>query len=185
MIGPRHRRVGSEPGVPRGAYKGHKQDQFLDAFAKMGFVYQAADAVGINPATIRMWRKKYPEFDAQFLEAERKTTELLERSALQRAIIGEARGIYHNGKRVATEMEKSDTLTIFLLKARDRRKYGDRLVHDVQIRFASGLLAEVMKSLRVLPTICPHCQTRLDLKEKIGSELKRLSLTFEPAEYGV
>jgi len=175
-------RQGPKAGVPRGAYKEHLKQPFLDAFRKTGFIYQACDAVGVNRHTVLQWRRTDQAFADEFRESEGRTTEVLERSALQRAVVGDQKPVYHNGKVVGHVLEKSDLLTIFLLKARDRKKYGDRLVHDVQIRFASGLLAEVMKALRGIPTACPHCKTRLDVKEQVGQHLLELSKSFDPED---
>jgi hypothetical protein len=169
------------PGV-RGAYKERLKKPWIEAFRKLGFIHQACEAVKISRKAVLEWRQNDPAFRDAFNEAEQRLTEMLEQSALQRALVGEKRGVYHDGKVVGNEMQKSDTLTIFLLKARDRKKYGDRMIHDVQIRFASGIVAEVMKALRLIPTTCPHCKTRMDVKENVGKFLIDLSRNFEAQE---
>ena len=52
--------------------------------------------------------------------------EKLEDEAVRRGVEGVERGIYHNGKRIATECEYSDTLLIFLLKGAMPEKYRER-----------------------------------------------------------
>ncbi len=163
----------------RGVDKKTAKDRFLEAFRQFGFLYQAAEAVGVDRGTVLLWRKADPEFDQAIRDSEIRMTEMLERSALQRALIGSQRNVYHNGRVVGNYREKSDTLTIFLLKARNREKYGDRLVHEVQIRFASSLVTEIVKALRTVPQMCPHCKTSLSIRQDLGATLLGLSRSFE------
>lgn len=53
---------------------------------------------------------------------------------------------------------------------------------EININFAAILIAEVMKSLRLIPGMCPHCKTRMDVKDNIGKHLLELSRKFEAGE---
>lgn len=63
--------------------------------------------------TYYRWRDEDPEFAAAVDEAIEEGTDVLEDIALRRA------------------KKQSDTLVIFLLKARRRDKYGDKSLHEV------------------------------------------------------
>lgn len=56
-------------------------------------------------------------------------TDLLEDEAQRRARDGTQKPIYQGGKKVGIVNEYSDTLLIFLLKARRRGKFGDKVQH--------------------------------------------------------
>lgn len=54
----------------------------------------------------------------------------MEREAYRRAVDGVEKGVYYKGDRIATEHEYSDTLLIFMLKARAPEKYRENLKVD-------------------------------------------------------
>jgi hypothetical protein len=63
------------------------------------------------------------------------------------------------------------------------RGYGKpNQVIEVQVTFAMVIVAEVMKALRMIPPACPHCHTKIGLREKIGRFLLDLSKRFEEQE---
>jgi len=63
------------------------------------------------------------------------------------------------------------------------RGYGKpNQVIEVQLGFAMTLVAEVMKALRLVPTTCPHCKTKMDLRQKIAQFLLDLSKRFDSQE---
>lgn len=53
---------------------------------------------------------------------------------------------------------------------------------EISVNFAATLIAEVMKALRLVPHTCPHCKTRMDVKENVGRHLLELSRKFEAGE---
>jgi hypothetical protein len=53
---------------------------------------------------------------------------------------------------------------------------------EIQGNFAAAIVAEVMKSLRLIPSTCPHCKTRSDVKETVGRHLLELSRKLEAGE---
>lgn len=84
---------------------------FLDAFRLTGNVTQACSASGVGRSTVYRWQEHDEQFALSFRQAELESTELLEAEAQRRAVSG------------------SDTLLIFLLKARAPEKYRER--HDI------------------------------------------------------
>lgn len=106
----------------------------LEHFAVYGNITQAAIHAGIERKTIYNWQEHDDEFAVAFREAELKATEHLEAEARRRAVEGvdKQRRVYDNRGNLIdeyTETSYSDTLLIFLLKARAPEKYRDR--HDI------------------------------------------------------
>lgn len=106
-----------------------RKKRFLTAFALMGNIYKACQASNIGRSTVYEWQEKDDQFVHDFRQAEIESTERLEAEAYRRAHDGVLKEtpIHHNGKIIYTveEWKYSDTLLIFLLKARNRAKYGD------------------------------------------------------------
>lgn len=117
---------------------------------------------------------------------------------MARAVNGSSHLILHNGQIVREpstakdkngkdipgnpliKREYSDLLLMFMLKARDRDKYSDRMKHEFDTRIAQAIAAEVVSALRkVVPEFCPGCKTHLGLPAKISEELKTLSAKLQ------
>lgn len=114
------------------AQSDHLKKAFLKDFAQTGNISESCRNVGITRRrTVYEWQEKDDAFAFAYREAEITATEVLEAEARRRAVDGVAREIpiYHNGKLLHTviETKHSDTLLIFLLKARDPAKYRDRM----------------------------------------------------------
>lgn len=109
---------------------------FLQTLANTGNVRASCLAAGVNPVTAYRTRDRSEAFAQQWAEAERQATQLLEAEAWRRAAQGVEKGIYHQGERIATERQYSDTLLIFLLKARDPAKYREN--HKVEMSGPDG-----------------------------------------------
>lgn len=94
------------------------QRRFLEAFAETGMVSQACRIAGINRSTAYRARQRNESFALAWADVEERTTEELEQVARQRAVDG------------------SDTLMIFLLKARRPETYREnvKIEHSGQIR---------------------------------------------------
>lgn len=95
-----------------------------------GNVSEAAEAAGINRTTAYEARKVSESFAAKWDTAIEKAIDSLEKEAFRRARDGVQKGVYHNGELVATELQYSDTLLIFLMKGHRPEKYRDR--HEVK-----------------------------------------------------
>ena len=86
-----------------------RQQAFLAAYAICGVVSEAADAASTTRATVYRWRDEDDEFAEAFADAHEVYTDSLETVASTRARGG-----------------KSDTMTIFMLKANRPTKYSER-----------------------------------------------------------
>lgn len=112
---------------------------FLDVFRLHGNISAACRAIGIGRRTVYDWQEQDDIFALGFREAEIESTERLEAEAYRRAHDGvvKTKGVYYLGARIADEevIDYSDTLLIFLLKARNREKYGDhaRITNDTAV----------------------------------------------------
>lgn len=91
-----------------------KGEQLLDKLSKGYSVTAACKAEGVARRSYYEWRAADPEFAANADEAIEAGTDLLEDEA----------------KRRATGPDGSDTLLIFLLKARRPDKYKDRVANE-------------------------------------------------------
>lgn len=112
----------------------HLKKRFLEVFAEHGIISHAADAVGIDRNSVYYWQEHDDQFAAAFAQAEIHATEVLESVARRRAVDGvdKQRRVYDSRGNLIdeyTETTYSDTLMIFLLKARAPEKYRDR--HDI------------------------------------------------------
>jgi hypothetical protein len=126
--------------------------RFLEDFAQTGNVTESCQNVGIRRrATVYDWQERDDEFVAGFREAEIKATEVLETAARRRAVDGVTTitPILHRGRVVyqIAETKYSDTLLIFLLKARAPEKYRDNVAvsHSGQVDVTLGSARRVLR----------------------------------------
>lgn len=106
---------------------------FLDNFREYGNITLGAKQAGIDRHTVYWWQEHDEQFAIAFREAELQSTEVLEAEARRRAVVGVQRLKFDRGQAVIDpdtgeayrELEYSDTLLIFLLKARNPSKYRD------------------------------------------------------------
>ncbi len=116
------------------ALKEYKKAPFLEAFARIGTIAGAADAVGISRYAVHDWKKNDPAFAEGFKQAENSLTENLESVAVDKALKGD------------------NQLIQFLLKARKPQTYTERYKHEIEsAQFGQliGLMTSVLK--RVVP----------------------------------
>jgi hypothetical protein len=108
-----------------------QKEAFLDAFRRTGIISRACEQTAVNRANVYRWQEHDPEFLAAFRIAEVESTEMLEAEALSRAVDGVEK-VSANG---TPYIDKSDTLLIFLLKARKPHVYRDRVdvAHSGQV----------------------------------------------------
>jgi hypothetical protein len=147
----------------RGAYKEAKKPLFLEAFRKTGTIWGAARAVGISREAVYDWKENDPEFAQAFQEADEEVTELLESTAIQRAVEGVSQPVVYKGRvvrdkdgqAIEARREHSDALLMFLLRARRPEKYthyaGDRAEHDKEpltINVVSYATGEVIGQIK-------------------------------------
>jgi hypothetical protein len=96
-------------------------DKFIDGLRNGLSVLAAAKATGISHGQFYRVREKSQEFAKNWDAAYKDGTALLEHEAQRRAVQGTNKPVFYLGKKIATVTEYSDTLLIFLLKARDPR----------------------------------------------------------------
>jgi hypothetical protein len=108
----------------------HQKRLFLDALGAKHLVSAAAKAAGVHRSTPCAWRESDENFARRWDEIVDESTDLLEREAYRRAAVGVEKPVYQGGGKVGTVREFSDTLLIFLLKARRPAVYRDH--HQVE-----------------------------------------------------
>jgi hypothetical protein len=116
--------------------------RFLEVFAETGNVTEACRRAGVKRrATVYEWQEHDVDFGLAFHEAEAIATEVLESEARRRAVEGviTETPLIYRGKVVRTivETKYSDTLLIFLLKARAPEKYRENIAIKHSGRVAS------------------------------------------------
>lgn len=117
---------------------------WLEAFEEGGTVVAACKASDVPRSTAYQWRSKDEAFLLAWHDIEEATTERMEREAYRRGVEGVDRAVYHMGKVIGAERQYSDTLLIFMLKARKPDTYRDN-VHvkqDIKISAAGSALVE-------------------------------------------
>lgn len=103
-----------------------KKRAFLASFAVLGNISAACREAGIDRDTYRWWMEHDETFGFYVAQANQAATEHLEETAYKRAVEGSQKAVYQGGALVGYHTETSDTLLIFLLKARAPEKYRDR-----------------------------------------------------------
>jgi hypothetical protein len=104
---------------------------FLGALAETGGnVTAACKKAKLPRATAYEWRDEDEAFRKDWDAALEIGTDALEDEALRRARDGVKKPIYQQGKRVGYVQEYSDTLLIFMLKARRPDKFRERIQHS-------------------------------------------------------
>lgn len=106
--------------------KSDRQAAFLEALSTGVGVREAAKAAGVGCSTAYEWRKCDMSFADEWEAAYGSGTDVLAQEATRRAVDGVPKPVFYNGKKVGEVREYSDTLLIFLLKARDPRQYCDK-----------------------------------------------------------
>lgn len=106
----------------------HLKAEFLTRFRVHGNISAACREIGMtNRTEVYRWQEHDDEFAAEFQQAEIEATETMEREAYRRAVEGTEEPIYHQGDQVGSVRKYSDTLLIFMLKARNPSKYRERV----------------------------------------------------------
>ena len=118
--------MGGLSGHQKGPKEQRWQARFLEALAKTGIVSDACMASGVGRSRAYAWREQSPHFAGQWAEAERAATDALEAEALRRAALGVRKPVFYKGEICGHVEEYSDTLLIFLLKARDPERFRER-----------------------------------------------------------
>lgn len=117
--------------------------KFFDCIAKCNTVSHACRVTKIARSTAEYYRKHYDWVAERWKEAELAGTEYLESAGLSRAIKGvkKEKGIYFEGRLIATEKEYkySDTIWLAAMAARDPRYRKDTLDSKVMVELHKAL----------------------------------------------
>lgn len=100
-------------------------EKFLDGFRDRCTVSGACEVAGVDRSTAYRERQRNEEFALAWHDLEQETTDTLEREAFRRAAEGVEEPVYHRGEEVGHVRKYSDTLLIFLLKARKPEMYRE------------------------------------------------------------
>jgi uncharacterized protein YycO len=134
--------------------KEDRQKAFLAAYAECGTILHAAKAAKITRETHYEWLRSDEAYKERFEEARKEAVEYLEREARRRAIEGtRSKKFTKSGDPIVDpetgkqyeELEYSDTLLIFLLKANAPEKYRER--SDLNVSGTLGHAGQVIIQL--------------------------------------
>jgi len=103
-----------------------KRRVFLEALALSANVTQSARVAKLDRNTAYDWRAADKEFAEAWDRAVELGTDALEDEAVRRGMAGVKKPIFQGGKLVGHVNEFSDTLLIFMLKARRPMVFRDR-----------------------------------------------------------
>lgn len=93
-------------------------------------VRDAARTACVARCTAYRWRDDDPEFAEAWDDAIDAGTELMEREAIRRGMSGVSKPVFHKGQVCGHLQEYSDTLLIFMLKARRPHVYRERATFE-------------------------------------------------------
>ena len=108
----------------------HKKERFLIELASGASVRTAALSVSVKPEAPYEWRKLDQAFAERWQLAEEAGTDLIEEEAFRRAVTGVEKPVYRGGEIVGHVSDFSDTMLMFLLKARRPERYGGKAADD-------------------------------------------------------
>lgn len=150
---------------PAKSARDKRKAAFLAAFQETLFIGAAAKKIKIDRTTFYYWLEHDPVFAAEFELADQEVTEIYETALAKRAL------------------ESDTTALIFALKARNPKKYTERFRHEIEAPKFDHIFSELLSLLKQrLVSACPHCQTKLSIREDIGRDLLALSARLEKSK---
>ena len=120
---------------------GHLKKAFIEDFRFHGNISRSCRALKINRSTVYEWQETDDVWLAEFRQAEIEATETMEAEAYRRAVEGTAKPVFHQGAQCGVVQEYSDTLLIFMLKARAPDKYRDNVSVTLQVKAEAERIA--------------------------------------------
>lgn len=107
-----------------------KREKFLNALAESASVVKACEIAKIGRRTVYEWREKDKDFAAAWERALDIGTDALEDEATRRAFEGWDEPVHYQGVATSSIRKYSDTLLIFMLKARRPERFKERQAHE-------------------------------------------------------
>ena len=101
------------------------QATFLEALQNTANVSTSCQVAGLSRSFVYDWRAADPEFAADWASALELGCDALEDEAVRRGCEGHLKPVFYQGKEVGAIREYSDTLLIFMLKARRPARFRD------------------------------------------------------------
>jgi hypothetical protein len=161
-----------------------KDAVFFEEFARSANVKSACALSGYNDTSVYEWRKKFPDFEELWQDAESKATVALEAEMYRRAVFGvtKTEPMLYKGKVVIVKeiTEYSDTLAIFLAKARNPEKYRERI--DINVNWRMELEKSGLDAQKVLSDMVETARKQLEAanaNEIIEAEYYHADTTIE------
>jgi len=107
-----------------------ERERFLTALSETASVTKACELARLPRRTVYNWRRTDQGFAQAWEAALDMGTDALEDEAIRRAYHGTGRPVFQGKELVGHVRDYSDTLLIFMLKARRPNKYRDRAPMD-------------------------------------------------------
>ena len=108
-----------------------KLAKFLEMLREGNTATFSAKTLGLGRTILYERKQADLDFARAWEDAVEVGIETMEQEAFRRATLGVDKPVYQGGKKVGSVREFSDTLLIFLLKARRPEIYRERLSHEV------------------------------------------------------
>jgi len=141
---------------------------FLAAIASGDTVAGAAKKAKAGLRTVYNWRESNKVFREAWEDANEMGIATLEQEAIRRARDGVLKPVYQGGKKVGTVREHSDTLLIFMLKAKRPDVYRDRISAELTGKGGGPIQSETTTAER--PRMTPK-----EWLEAHGVDLKEIA----------
>jgi hypothetical protein len=124
-----------------------REEAFLAALEETANVKRSCEIIGLPRRTVYEWRDVDADFAKRWERSLERGTDALEDEAIRRAHEGMDKPVYQGGVLVGYVREYSDTLMIFMLKARRPHKFRDNPPVDpnaaaVRVVIEGGLPSE-------------------------------------------
>lgn len=121
----------------------HWIPKFLELMSAGMSVRRACKEANITPSAVYQHRNVDEDFRACWDRAVERGTELLEQEAVRRAYHGVEKDVYYKGEVVGTEQQYSDSLLMFMLRARKPETYRDK-EHSTTVNVQTNVQANTV-----------------------------------------
>ena len=110
-----------------------RQQAFLKALTETASVIKACHRARVTRSVVYEWRDENKDFAKLWDAALDLASDVLEDEAVRRAHDGWLKPVYQKGRRVGTIREFSDSLLMFMLKARRPKRFRDNIKIDANV----------------------------------------------------